>query len=77
MLLSPPVGKESTKKRKPKTSMVKSNSSFISRVIPHDNLNKRLQERSSEGLFAFANVDRAFEWLDLSSATKVPSAIPL
>ncbi|KAA6413252.1 MAG: hypothetical protein FRX48_02996 [Lasallia pustulata] len=69
ILLSPAVGKEGTKRRKPKTNMVKSNSSFISRVIPHDALNKRLQEHSSEGLFAFANINRAFQWLDLSSAT--------
>ncbi|KAI4134548.1 MAG: hypothetical protein LQ347_001423 [Umbilicaria vellea] len=77
VLLSPPLGKEGAKRRKPKTSMVKSNSSFISRVVPHDHLNKRLQERSSEGLFAFANVDRAFEWLDLSSATKTEPLIKI
>ena len=77
-LLSPTVGKEGLKRRKPKTNMVKSNSSFISRVIPHEALNKRLQERSSEGLFAFANINRAFQWLDLSSVTsKVPCMIPL
>ncbi|KAF2098270.1 WD40 repeat-like protein [Rhizodiscina lignyota] len=63
-------GKESKdplKRRKPKNNIVKSNSSFVSRVIPHESLNKRLQERSSEGVFAFANVNRAFQWLDLSS----------
>jgi hypothetical protein len=30
-----------------------------------------LQDRPSDGLFAFANINRAFQWLDLSSATKV------
>lgn len=67
-LLTPlPVSaKETGKKRKPKTSMTKSNSSFISRVINHDILSKRLQERNTDGLFAFANINRAFQWLDLS-----------
>jgi hypothetical protein len=66
-------GKESkdNKRRKPKTNMVKSSSTFISRVIPHEGLTKRLQEHSPEGLFAFANINRAFQWMDLSSPTKV------
>lgn len=32
-------------------------------------MSKRLQERNSDGLFAFANVNRAFEWLDLGTST--------
>jgi hypothetical protein len=63
--------KDSSKRRKPKNNMVKSSSTFISRVIPHEGLTKRLQEHSPEGLFAFANINRAFQWLDLSSPTKV------
>ncbi|KAK5163957.1 uncharacterized protein LTR77_010353 [Saxophila tyrrhenica] len=55
---------------KPKNNIVKSNSSYVSRVIPHEALPKRLAERSSEGLFAFANVNRAYMWLDLSSDIK-------
>ncbi|KAJ2905621.1 hypothetical protein MKZ38_004915 [Zalerion maritima] len=71
LLAPPPVSvKDAGKKRKPKSSMTKSNSSFISRVINHDNLNKRLQERSSDGMFAFANINRAFQWLDLSDLEK-------
>lgn len=70
-------GKESKdplKKRKPKNNIVKSNSSFVSRVIPHEGLSKRMQERSSDGLFAFANVNRAFQWIDLSWDTMVGSS---
>lgn len=63
--------KDAGKKKKPKNNMTKSNSSFISRVIAHETLNKRLQDRSSDGLFAFANINRAFQWLDLSSSSKV------
>jgi len=63
--------KDSSKRRKPKNNMVKSNSSFVSRVIPHEGLTKRLQEHSPEGLFAFANINRAMQWLDLSSPSKV------
>ncbi|KAL1859517.1 hypothetical protein VTK73DRAFT_7580 [Phialemonium thermophilum] len=62
--------KDAGKKRKPKNNMTKSNSSFISRVIVHEAFSKRLQDRPSNGLFAFANINRAFQWLDLSSPTK-------
>ncbi|KAF6239954.1 hypothetical protein HO173_001562 [Letharia columbiana] len=69
ILLTPVAGKEGVKRKKPKTNLVKSNSQFISRVIPHDSLNKRLQEHNPEGMFVFANIDRAYQWLDLSSPT--------
>lgn len=69
LLLSPVSSKEGLKRRKPKTNIVKSNSSFISRVIPHESINKRLQEHDPDGLFVFANINRAFQWLDLSSTT--------
>lgn len=68
-LLSPAKGKEGLKRRKPKSNLMKSNSSYISRVIPHDALSKRLQEQTSEAFFVFANINRAFQWLDLSSTT--------
>lgn len=63
--------KDAGKRRKPKSGILKSNSSFISRCIVHENLSKRLQERASDGYFAFANINRAFQWLDLSSPNKV------
>ena len=66
-LLTGSTGKDVLKRKKPKTNLVKSNSQFISRVIPHDQLSKRLQEHSPEGIFLFANIDRAYQWLDLSS----------
>ena len=77
-LLSSVMGKEGLKRRKPKTNIVKSNSSFISRVIPHEAMNKRIQEHNPEGLFVFANINRAFQWLDLSSTnfSQVPIRFP-
>ena len=71
--LTPAMGKDALKRKKPKTNLVKSNSQFISRVIPHENLAKRLQDHNPEGLFIFANIDRAYQWLDMSSpvASKV------
>ena len=63
--------KDPLKRRKPKSNMMKSNSSFVSRVIPSDSLSKRLQEHNPNGLFAFANINRAVQWLDLSSSNKV------
>lgn len=71
--LAATVGKESkdpSKKRKPKNNIIKSNSSFVSRVIPHENLQKRITEHNPEGVYAFANINRAVQWLDLSSETK-------
>lgn len=63
-------GNDPSKVRKPKNNIVKSNSSFVSRVIPHEALQRRLNERSPEGVFAFANINRAVQWLDLSSDIK-------
>lgn len=69
--LQPPITKDAGKKKKPKNNIAKSNSSFISRCIVNETMGKRLQDRSPDGLFAFANINRAFQWLDLSSPTKV------
>jgi WD40 repeat protein len=68
--LVPAPVKDGLKKRKPKNNIIKSSSSFVSRVITHEAATKRLSERSPEGLFAFANINRAFQWLDLSSKQK-------
>lgn len=68
-LLVPISGKDNLKRKKPKTSIVKSSSSYISRVMPHESMSKRVQEHNPEGRFLFANIDRAFQWLDLSSTT--------
>ncbi|KAK4997987.1 hypothetical protein LTR66_002709 [Elasticomyces elasticus] len=76
--LLPVVGKEKDrdagKRRKPKNNIIKSNSSFVSRVIPHEALQRRLNDRSPEGLLAFANINRAVTWLDLASEQKVGPA---
>jgi hypothetical protein len=64
-------GKDAGKRRKPKNNIAKSNSSFISRCIVHENMAKRVQDRPPDGHFAFANINRAFQWLDLSSPQKV------
>lgn len=72
--LAPPNTKESKdplKRKKPKGSLTKGNSSFISRGIPHESFSKRLQEHPMEGLYALANISRAIYWLDLSSTNKV------
>ncbi|OJZ80845.1 WD40 repeat domain-containing protein [Aspergillus vadensis CBS 113365] len=68
-LAAPPV-KEGLKRRKPKNNIIKSSSSFVSRVITHETATKRLNDRNPDGLFAFANINRAFQWLDLSAKQK-------
>lgn len=65
------TGKDAAKRKKPKNNIAKNNSSFVSRIIPHENIVKRLAERNSEDLFVFANINRAFNWLDMDSANKV------
>ena len=67
----PVKGKKKEEKLKPKNNIIKSNSSYVSRVIPHEALQKRISEHASDGMFAFANVNRAFIWLDLNSELKV------
>ena len=57
--LSPVVSQDGLKRRKPRNNIVKSNSSFVSRVIPHEALTKRLQEHNVNGVYAFANINRA------------------
>ncbi|KAM0723962.1 hypothetical protein Q7P37_000953 [Cladosporium fusiforme] len=64
-------GKKKDERSKPKNNIVKSNSSFVSRVIPHESMTKRLGEHPPDGIFAFANVNRAFMWLDLSSPSEL------
>lgn len=64
------TSKDASKRRKPKNNIIKSSSSFVSRVITHETSTKRLNERDINGVFAFANINRAFQWLDLNSPTK-------
>ncbi|GAB1195051.1 hypothetical protein APSETT444_004304 [Aspergillus pseudonomiae] len=68
--LVPVPTKDGLKRRKPKNNIIKSSSSFVSRVITHEASSKRLNDRNPDGLFAFANINRAFQWLDLSSKNK-------
>lgn len=67
------TGKDTKKKggSKPRNNISKSNSSFISRCIINEGMGKRLQDRPADGYYAFANINRAFQWLDLSSPHKV------
>lgn len=65
-LLNPVGGKDGLKRRKPKNNIAKSNSSLIARVFPHEAMSKRLQENNPESFYVFANINRAFQWLDLS-----------
>lgn len=58
------------KRRKPKNNIIKSSSSFVSRVITHETSAKRLSDRDPNGTFAFANINRAFQWLDINSTSK-------
>jgi hypothetical protein len=70
-------GKDASKKKKPKNSMVKTNSSFVSRVSPAENLSRRLNEHDPNGIFVHININRSFQWLDLSpnARSKVTNSV--
>ncbi|KAG6024368.1 hypothetical protein E4U41_001798 [Claviceps citrina] len=74
LLLVPSQTKDVNKRKKPKNNVTKSNSSFISRVIVNENLSRRIADRPGDGIFAFANINRAFQWLDLSSPNKASTS---
>jgi len=61
------------KRKKPKNNIAKTNSSFVSRIITPDNLQKRLMERKQDDVYAFVNVSRGYEWLDLTTPERVRS----
>ncbi|KAL9050565.1 MAG: hypothetical protein Q9162_006560 [Coniocarpon cinnabarinum] len=67
--------RELIKRKKPKASLLKSNSSMIARVNPQEGLSKRLQDHKPEGYFAFVNNSRAFLWMDLSSSSKAQQLV--
>jgi len=70
-------GKDASKKKKPKNSMVKTNSSFVSRVSPAENLPRRLNEHDPNGIFVHININRSFQWLDLSPNAKSKVTSPV
>ena len=61
--------KEGAKRKKPKTNMMKTSSSFVSRVVPHEALSRRLNERDADSMLAFVNINRSLQWLDLTSSS--------
>ncbi|CAN6664500.1 hypothetical protein TRVA0_036S00276 [Trichomonascus vanleenenianus] len=65
------------KRRKPKNSLTKNNSSYISRTIVHDTMHRRLSERSPSEVFFWANVGRSLSWLDLADASRLARQEPL
>jgi len=59
------------KRKKPKNNIAKTNSSFVSRIITNESLTKRLADRKLDDVYAFVNISRAFEWLDMTTSDKV------
>lgn len=65
------------KKRKPKNSLSKNNSSFVSRTVIHESQTKRINDRSLSDLFVWVNVGRSISWLDFSPANPTVHHEPL
>jgi hypothetical protein len=57
--------------RKPKTSITKTNSSFVQRIITNDQLAKILMARTSEDTNLFYNCGTSFVWVDANGHPKV------
>lgn len=73
---------QSKKAVKPKSNMSKSNSSFVSRSIVHDNFNRRFNEKiPSDDVLVWTNVGRSLNWLtfpaDTSSTASATKHEPL
>jgi hypothetical protein len=58
--------------RKPKTSITKSNSSFVQRIITNDQLAKILIARTSDDTNLFYNCGTSFVWMDATGHPKEP-----
>lgn len=57
--------------RKPKTSITKTNSSFVQRIITNDQLAKILMARTSDDTNLFYNCGTSFVWVDAHGHPKV------
>lgn len=57
--------------KKPKTSITKTNSSFVQRIITNDQLAKILMARTSEDTNLFYNCGTSFVWVDAAGHPKV------
>ncbi|KAM3586568.1 hypothetical protein VKS41_001637 [Umbelopsis sp. WA50703] len=58
--------------RKPKSSITKSNSSFVQRIITNDQLAKILIARTSDDTNLFYNCGTSFVWMDATGNPKEP-----
>ncbi|CAO3621105.1 unnamed protein product [Mucor hiemalis] len=58
--------------RKPKTSITKTNSSFVQRIITNDQLAKILMARTSDDTNLFYNCGTSFVWVDAAGHPKEP-----
>lgn len=65
MGVSPAAGNKNSKRTRPKNSLVKNNSSYLSRTIVREGLTKLLCERPLGELFVITNINRSLQWLDL------------
>lgn len=63
--VSPAANNKNSKRSRPKNSLVKNNSSYLSRTIVREGLTKLLCERPLGELFVITNINRSLQWLDL------------
>jgi len=59
------------RKKQPKHSITKTNSSFVTKIITNENFAKILANRQNEDTYLFYNIGRTFCWTDLTNNSKV------
>ncbi|KAG1470567.1 hypothetical protein G6F56_002608 [Rhizopus delemar] len=59
-------------KKKPRTSITKTNSSFVQKIVTNDQLAKILMSRTSDDTHLFYNCGTSFVWMDASGHPKEP-----
>ncbi|CAG8501598.1 8175_t:CDS:2 [Ambispora leptoticha] len=62
----------SGKAKKKKQNITKTSSSFVAKIVIHDNLAKILANRQNEETYLFYNIGRTFCWTDLINYPKEP-----
>ncbi|KAG5519314.1 hypothetical protein PMAC_001939 [Pneumocystis sp. 'macacae'] len=56
--------------KKPRNSVIKTSSSFISQIILHEDLTKFLTSKVSKAVYIFSTVEKEFTWITISPRTK-------
>ncbi|KAG0349031.1 hypothetical protein BG004_002559 [Podila humilis] len=60
------------KRKKPKNSLAKTNSTFMAKITTHENLARIIANRAGEDVYVFWNTGRTFTWSDIGQKANEP-----